>query len=165
MPTETDFERSLRTGSNGSHIHNEISLPLKEPFLLPEANYKNDKFTSTDSDDKSDSCSPSCEEHCLVISSSSSSIISRGDELKSSASRKITDSTRVVKSPRDPANQVHVDIRMIDFAKSTHRDMDSTVVHDGPDHGYIFGLTNLINILKEFHSSAPAVEHSVLKDL
>lgn len=44
---------------------------------------------------------------------------------------------------------VRVDIRMIDFAKSTHQDMDSSFVHDGPDHGYIFGLTNLIKLLKE----------------
>lgn len=46
-------------------------------------------------------------------------------------------------------NSVHFDIRMIDFAKSTHQDMDKSMIHDGPDHGYIFGLTNLIKILKE----------------
>jgi len=46
------------------------------------------------------------------------------------------------------------DIRMIDFAKSTHRKMDSLFVHDGPDHGYIFGLTNLIKLLKEIAESS-----------
>nr|CAB3256564.1 inositol hexakisphosphate kinase 1 [Phallusia mammillata] len=49
----------------------------------------------------------------------------------------------------DPKDRVRIDIRMIDFAKSTHQEMDSKYVHDGPDHGYIFGLTNLIKLLKE----------------
>jgi len=65
----------------------------------------------------------------------------------------------------DSENHVRVDIRMIDFAKSTHQDMDSTVVHDGPDHGYIFGLTNLIKILKEFLNPSAATESTSSEDL
>lgn len=54
---------------------------------------------------------------------------------------------------QDEGSRVHVDIRMIDFAKSTHQDMeDNKVVHDGPDHGYIFGLTNLITLLMEIYN-------------
>lgn len=36
---------------------------------------------------------------------------------------------------------------MIDFAKSTHQDMDESVIHKGPDKGYIFGLESLIELL------------------
>lgn len=42
-----------------------------------------------------------------------------------------------------------VDIRMVDFAKSTNRHLDGAMVHEGPDLGYIFGLTNLIKLLSE----------------
>lgn len=48
-------------------------------------------------------------------------------------------------SEEDPSDCV--DIRMIDFAKSTHQHMDEEVVHSGPDKGYIFGLENLIQVL------------------
>uniref|UniRef100_T1J094 Kinase n=1 Tax=Strigamia maritima TaxID=126957 RepID=T1J094_STRMM len=40
-----------------------------------------------------------------------------------------------------------VDIRMIDFAHSTHTGISSTT-NAGPDTGYIFGLRNLIDILR-----------------
>uniref|UniRef100_F6ZNK2 Kinase n=1 Tax=Ciona intestinalis TaxID=7719 RepID=F6ZNK2_CIOIN len=48
---------------------------------------------------------------------------------------------------------VQFDVRMIDFAKSTHQEMDRSVIHDGPDHGYIFGLTNLIALLQDISKS------------
>ena len=69
-------------------------------------------------------------------------------------------SVQPYKKQSESEKHVHVDIRMIDFAKSTHQDMDSSVIHDGPDHGYIFGLTNLIKIFKEFRKSAAASEIS-----
>jgi len=37
---------------------------------------------------------------------------------------------------------------MIDFAHSTHGDMDDVVSYSGPDRGYLFGLDNLISILR-----------------
>ncbi|XP_044300213.1 inositol hexakisphosphate kinase 3 isoform X2 [Varanus komodoensis] len=42
-----------------------------------------------------------------------------------------------------------VDVRMIDFAHTTYKgsQYDQTV-YDGPDHGYIFGLENLIKIIQ-----------------
>uniref|UniRef100_A0A3B5R8H7 Kinase n=1 Tax=Xiphophorus maculatus TaxID=8083 RepID=A0A3B5R8H7_XIPMA len=51
-----------------------------------------------------------------------------------------------------PADQPPlVDVRMIDFAHSTFRGfLDDKVVHKGPDHGYLFGLENLIHILEDF---------------
>ncbi|NWI91211.1 IP6K3 kinase, partial [Pitta sordida] len=48
-------------------------------------------------------------------------------------------------------NPSRVDVRMIDFAHTTFRGSKSSPTpHDGPDHGYIFGLENLIKILQNF---------------
>ncbi|NWR87804.1 IP6K3 kinase, partial [Furnarius figulus] len=47
------------------------------------------------------------------------------------------------------ANPSRVDVRMIDFAHTTFKGSKSNPTpHDGPDHGYIFGLENLIKILQ-----------------
>lgn len=43
-----------------------------------------------------------------------------------------------------------VDVRMIDFAHTTHEGFDGdTLVHCGPDNGYLLGLDNLIRLLQE----------------
>uniref|UniRef100_A0A8D0ECM2 Kinase n=1 Tax=Salvator merianae TaxID=96440 RepID=A0A8D0ECM2_SALMN len=42
-----------------------------------------------------------------------------------------------------------VDVRMIDFAHTTYKgSRNHHTVYDGPDHGYIFGLENLVKIIK-----------------
>ncbi|XP_017691212.1 PREDICTED: inositol hexakisphosphate kinase 3 [Lepidothrix coronata] len=47
------------------------------------------------------------------------------------------------------ANPARVDVRMIDFAHTTFKGSKSSPTpYDGPDHGYIFGLENLIKILQ-----------------
>ncbi|KAI1230979.1 hypothetical protein IHE44_0008416, partial [Lamprotornis superbus] len=48
-------------------------------------------------------------------------------------------------------NPCRVDVRMIDFAHTTFKGSKSnpnSTLYDGPDHGYIFGLENLIKILQ-----------------
>lgn len=43
-----------------------------------------------------------------------------------------------------------VDVRVIDFAHASHRDIDPEApIYTGPDDGFIFGLKNLIEILEE----------------
>jgi inositol-hexakisphosphate kinase len=43
-----------------------------------------------------------------------------------------------------------VDVRMIDFAHSTHSGFQNdTTVHTGPDQGYLFGLKNLIDVFTD----------------
>lgn len=44
------------------------------------------------------------------------------------------------------------DVRLIDFAHATHCGMDDTIVYAGPDSGFLFGLENMIDILKDIHS-------------
>ncbi|MGH0181807.1 UNVERIFIED_CONTAM: hypothetical protein FKN15_008014 [Acipenser sinensis] len=48
-----------------------------------------------------------------------------------------------------------VDVRMIDFAHTTCRYYgEDSVVHEGQDTGYIFGLQNLIEIIKELQDDS-----------
>lgn len=47
-----------------------------------------------------------------------------------------------------PTTEPLVDVRIIDFAHSTHKDLDDPVVYSGPDHGFLFGLENMIALLK-----------------
>lgn len=48
-----------------------------------------------------------------------------------------------------------VDVRMIDFAHTTCRHYrEDSVVHEGQDSGYIFGLQNLITIISELENQS-----------
>jgi len=42
-----------------------------------------------------------------------------------------------------------VDVRLIDFAHSTHRGLEGGAEHRGPDTGFLFGLESLAGILRE----------------
>ena len=55
-----------------------------------------------------------------------------------------------------------VDVRMIDFAHTTHSGFSGDRTRTGPDTGYLFGLKNLIRLLEEiqekYHESSDAFE-------
>ena len=52
------------------------------------------------------------------------------------------------KTPPDPLSLI--DVRVIDFAHSTHRDMGlDCPVYCGPDEGFLFGLKNLIALIED----------------
>ncbi len=46
-----------------------------------------------------------------------------------------------------------VDVRIIDFAHSTHRGLKDKIAHVGPDEGFIYGLSNFIVILRELFAT------------
>ena len=52
------------------------------------------------------------------------------------------------------SNQDLVDVRLIDFAHSTHRGLNDSCVHDGPDQGLLFGLNSFVNLLLEIERTA-----------
>ena len=47
-----------------------------------------------------------------------------------------------------------VDVRLIDFAHSTHSGLNDGHLHDGPDQGLLFGLNNFIDFLLEIERTA-----------
>lgn len=47
-----------------------------------------------------------------------------------------------------------VDVRLIDFAHSTHRGLMDSSLHEGPDKGFLFGLENFISILEDMELNA-----------
>lgn len=42
-----------------------------------------------------------------------------------------------------------IDVRVIDFAHATHRDMTESPAYTGPDDGFVFGLKSLIELIEE----------------
>uniref|UniRef100_A0A667ZH95 Kinase n=1 Tax=Myripristis murdjan TaxID=586833 RepID=A0A667ZH95_9TELE len=79
------------------------------------------------------------EDEVAGVSSGGSSSSTCGNPVKS----------RRCLSRSDPRSPV-VDVRMIDFAHTTCRHYgEDSVVHEGQDSGYIFGLQNLITIISQ----------------
>lgn len=56
------------------------------------------------------------------------------------------------KSDSSCSLEPNVDVKMIDFAHSTHKALDDPVVYTGPDRGFLFGLEKLISMLKSIES-------------
>lgn len=56
------------------------------------------------------------------------------------------------KSDASGTSEPNVDVKMIDFAHSTHKALDDPVVYSGPDKGFLFGLEKLIAMLKSIES-------------
>ncbi len=50
-----------------------------------------------------------------------------------------------------------VDVRMIDFAHSTHKELRDSVLHVGPDESFLFGLRNFIALLRNMTSQTSAI--------
>jgi inositol-hexakisphosphate 5-kinase len=59
-------------------------------------------------------------------------------------------SERQCQKNSDGEQSVKISVRMIDFAHATHNGfLHDKTSHVGPDHGYLFGLNNLIKLFEE----------------
>ncbi|XP_026280090.1 inositol hexakisphosphate kinase 3-like [Frankliniella occidentalis] len=76
----------------------------------------------------------------------SSSCVALNDILAGSSNLSLPSSPSPLQAsvPTEPT----VDVRIIDFAHSTHQGLADPVSYTGPDSGFIFGLENMISILK-----------------
>uniref|UniRef100_A0A3B3TMU6 Kinase n=1 Tax=Poecilia latipinna TaxID=48699 RepID=A0A3B3TMU6_9TELE len=96
------------------------------------------KMDEDEDEEESETEGASGSPHCPAPSSDSSS----GGSGSSSISQSCSD----LRSPV-------VDVRMIDFAHTTCRHYrEDSVVHEGKDSGYIFGIQNLITIISELEN-------------
>lgn len=88
--------------------------------------------------------------HSTSMSSDISS--SSGSSNSSGGSSGVRQAQLSRSDPRSPL----VDVRMIDFAHTTCRHYrEDSVVHEGQDSDYIFGLQNLITIISELENHSP----------
>lgn len=87
----------------------------------------------------------------LVIYEGTSPTSSHEDDEASSS----TAGTSVESEEDDTPSPPRVDVRMIDFAHTTHEGYEGdTTRHCGPDAGYLLGLDNLVRLLSEVQASA-----------
>ena len=56
---------------------------------------------------------------------------------------------QAIKSVDKNVEEDLVDVRIIDFAHSTHKGLKDSTLHVGPDRGFIDGIQNFIAILNE----------------
>eukprot|EP00096_Caligus_rogercresseyi_P004298 TRINITY_DN1850_c0_g1_i2.p1 TRINITY_DN1850_c0_g1~~TRINITY_DN1850_c0_g1_i2.p1 ORF type:complete len:359 (-),score=119.27 TRINITY_DN1850_c0_g1_i2:206-1282(-) len=78
-------------------------------------------------------------------------ILSGGKDILTSSSNNSNSSNTPTGGSTSTGNIV--DVRMIDFAHSTHKGLKDTVHYEGPDQGFIFGLKNFIDILERISSA------------
>jgi inositol-hexakisphosphate kinase len=52
-----------------------------------------------------------------------------------------------------------VDVRIIDFAHSTHKGLKDSTLHNGPDEGFIYGIENFISILEEIKTEKDQLQN------
>uniref|UniRef100_A0A087XE82 Kinase n=1 Tax=Poecilia formosa TaxID=48698 RepID=A0A087XE82_POEFO len=98
------------------------------------------KMDEDEDEEESETEGASGSPHCPAPSSDSSSSGGGGG------------SSRISRSCSDLRSPV-VDVRMIDFAHTTCRHYrEDSVVHEGKDSGYIFGIQNLITIISELEN-------------
>ncbi|KAK7871697.1 hypothetical protein R5R35_009054 [Gryllus longicercus] len=79
---------------------------------------------------------------------SSSTVMYEDAHSSNSSPRESSLSTPLSPLPKTATPEPLVDVRMIDFAHSTHKGLDDPVVYTGPDQGFLFGLENMIALLK-----------------
>ena len=75
-------------------------------------------------------------------------------------------SSHLNKSCQCLSHRCKVDVRMIDFAHTTHSGFSGDRTRTGPDTGYLFGLRNLIRLLDEiqenYHKSPGDLEEVII---
>ncbi|XP_028262628.1 inositol hexakisphosphate kinase 2-like [Parambassis ranga] len=87
--------------------------------------------------------------HSASTSSEGSNSCSSSSGSSSAGSSGISQARLSCSDPRSPM----VDVKMIDFAHTTCKHYrEDSVVHEGQDSGYIFGLQNLITIISELEN-------------
>lgn len=79
---------------------------------------------------------------------SSSMVMYEETHSSGSSPRDSSLSTPLSPLPKTALPEPIVDVRIIDFAHSTHKGLDDPVVYSGPDQGFLFGLENMIALLK-----------------
>lgn len=137
-PTDSDVLRKTSSAESLT-AYEEIVVTKRTPSLRRRSSAANfDTISETSSAISSDSVS--FEDCCDGIRRNSKTLT---ETLVRTLSRKSDSSYN---------SEPNVDVKMIDFAHSTHKALEDPVVYSGPDRGFLFGLEKLINMLKSIES-------------
>lgn len=143
LPAENDILRKTSSAESLTSYDERDSVKKTAPFLRRRSSAANFDSKSSPSETGSNTSSDSTifEDCCDTIRRNSKTL---ADSLVRSFSTK-SDSSSCVSEPT-------VDVKMIDFAHSTHKALDDPIVYTGPDRGFLFGLEKLIAMLKSIES-------------
>lgn len=143
IPGESDPLRKTSSAECLNSFNREV-VRKGIPFLRRRSSTANFDSKSLPSASCSNASSDSTifEDCCDVIRQNSKTL---ADSLVRSFSTKSDSSSCGSPEP-------NVDVKMIDFAHSTHKALDDPVVYSGPDLGFLFGLEKLIAMLKSIES-------------
>ncbi|KAK3579103.1 hypothetical protein CHS0354_022124 [Potamilus streckersoni] len=166
-------EKSMKDALNQDNLHDSEIMSKQTGGVLAPENYSANKSTVLSSEKSefqgekphvlSSSHTEYSEERTSEFAYSQNEFSGENKSIISSQTECIGQENRTTSLTDFRRDSAQVEIRMIDFAHSTHPGFrEDTAIHTGPDQGYLFGLENLIKMFQEISDNHKCKSHTNL---